>query len=344
VLTVLHGESEFRRERELAELRISQDPEGLATVRFPRGTPIPTIMAAARTPGFFLDQRLVITECLLADHISQQQLDPDLVHALATLPSSCHIIALEPPLPPAVLDRLRAALGDAVTFVDCNVPIGEKLIDWITERARSYGVEIEPSAAEELVIAIDPTALQRRREHAGSQSDQQAGLDLARVDQELAKLATAVYPEKVIRVAVVRELVAADDAPLEWALIDALNRGDATAIVRELERALDTNAVPDVLLAQLASHFEALFAAQILPHLSPDAVAAATGLSARRIAQVRRILSTRSSMNAGAMLAALRAIDASLKRGIVIDSEAALAVTLLAGAQRVRPEVRRSER
>jgi len=344
VLTVLHGESEFRRERELAELRISHDPEGLATVRFPRGTPIPTIMAAARTPGFFLDQRLVITECLLADHIRQQQLDPNLVHALATLPSSCHIISLEPPLPPATHDRLRAALGDAVTFVDCSVPMGEKLIDWVTERARSYGVEIEPAAAEELLIAIDPTALQRRREHAGSESDQPTGLDLARVDQELAKLATAVYPEKIIRVAAVRELVVADDAPLEWALIDALNRGDATAIARELERALETNAVLDVLLAQLANHFEALFAAQVLPQLSPDVVAAATGLSARRIAQVRRILSIRSPKNAGAMLTALRAIDASLKRGILIDGEAALAATLLTGAQRVRPVIRRSER
>ncbi len=344
MLTVLHGESEFRRERELAELRISHDPEGLATVRFPRGTPIPTIMAAARTPGFFLDQRLVITECLLADHIRQQQLDPELVHALATLPSSCHIISLEPPLPPATHDRLRAALGDAVTFVDCSVPMGEKLIDWVTERARSYGVEIEPAAAEELLIAIDPTALQRRREHAGSESDQPTGLDLARVDQELAKLATAVYPEKIIRVAAVRELVVADDAPLEWALIDALNRGDATAIARELERALETNAVLDVLLAQLANHFEALFAAQVLPQLSPDVVAAATGLSARRIAQVRRILSIRSPKNAGAMLTALRAIDASLKRGILIDGEAALAATLLTGAQRVRPVIRRSER
>ena len=344
MLTVLHGESEFRRERELAELRISHDPEGLATVRFPRGTPIPTIMAAARTPGFFLDQRLVITECLLADHIRQQQLDPNLVHALATLPSSCHIISLEPPLPPATHDRLRAALGDAVTFVDCSVPMGGKLIDWVTERARSYGVEIEPAAAEELLIAIDPTALQRRREHAGSESDQPTGLDLARVDQELAKLATAVYPEKIIRVAAVRELVVADDAPLEWALIDALNRGDATAIARELERALETNAVLDVLLAQLANHFEALFAAQILPQLSPDVVAAATGLSARRIAQVRRILSIRSPKNAGAMLTALRAIDASLKRGILIDGEAALAATLLTGAQRVRPVIRRSER
>lgn len=344
MLTVLHGESEFRRERELAELRISHDPEGLATVRFPRGTPIPTIMAAARTPGFFLDQRLVITECLLADHIRQQQLDPNLVHALATLPSSCHIISLEPPLPPATHDRLRAALGDAVTFVDCSVPMGEKLIDWVTERARSYGVEIEPAAAEELLIAIDPTALQRRREHAGSESDQPTGLDLARVDQELAKLATAVYPEKIIRVAAVRELVVADDAPLEWALIDALNRGDATAIARELERALETNAVLDVLLAQLANHFEALFAAQVLPQLSPDVVAAATGLSARRIAQVRRILSIRSPKNAGAMLTALRAIDASLKRGILIDGEAALAATLLTGAQRVRPVIRRSER
>ncbi|WP_448574792.1 DNA polymerase III subunit delta [Thermomicrobium sp.] len=344
MLTVLHGESEFQRERQLAELRMSQDPEGLATVRFPRGTPISTIMAAARTPGFFLARRLVITECLVADHIRQQQLDPDLLHAVATLPPSCHIISLEPPLPPVVLDRLRATLGDTVTFLECSVPMGEKLIDWVTERARYYGVEIEPAAAEELLIAIDPTAFQRRREHAGSESDQQAGLDLARVDQELAKLATAVYPEKIIRVAVVRELVAADDAPLEWALIDALNRGDGTAIVRELERALETNAAPDVLLAQLANHFEALLAAQILPQLSPDAVAAATGFSARRIVQIRRILSTRSPMNAGAMLAALRTIDASVKRGILIDSEAALAVTLLTGAQRVRPVVRRSVR
>lgn len=337
MLTVLYGNSELLRRETLASLTNREDPSGFATTRFPPGTPLASIAAAARTPAFFAERRLIVAEGLLSDALRVNTLDQELLDLIRTLPESCHLITIEPLLPQEAIQRLTTHLGVSVEFISCIVPSGKEMVRWVRERARSYGVEIEPDAAEEFVLALAPTALQDRHAEINSDRSETNSVDLTRINTELAKLAVAVYPATVIRVADVRTFVSPDEPPLEWALIDAVQRGQFDVIVRELERALDTGNPPELLLGQLAGYFEGLVAALTQPDLSPDVVAAVTGVAARRIAQLRRQRSQRTIEQAREALAMLRTIDAGFKRGIVPDMEAALVAALLSFGQQARP-------
>ncbi len=337
MITVLFGNSELLRREALVSLTHHEDPHGFATTRFLPGTPFASIAAAARTPAFFAKRRLIVAEGLLSDALRLNHLDQDLADLLRSLPESCHLITIESSLPQDMIQQLTALLGSSVQFIGCNVPMGKELVRWVQERARVHGVEIEPDAAEELVLAVAPTALQDRQTDNDFDRSATNTVDLTRIDTELAKLAVAVYPATVIRVADVRTFVTPDEPPVEWALVEAVQRGNPDVIVRELEHALDTGTPPELLLGQLAGYFEGLVAALTQPELSPDVVAAVTGLAARRIAQVRRQRSQRTREQACEALALLRTIDAGFKRGIVPDIEAALVAALLSLRQQARP-------
>ncbi|MFN3336793.1 MAG: DNA polymerase III subunit delta, partial [Thermomicrobium sp.] len=269
MFTVLHGNSELLRRETLASLTNREDPSGFATTRFPPGTPLASIAAAARTPAFFAERRLIVTEGLLSEALRLNTLSQELLELLRTLPESCHLITIEPPLTQELIQRLTTHLGLSVQFLSCTVPSGKEIVSWVRERARSYGVEIEPDAAEEFVLAVAPMAREDRRAENSADQSETNSVDLTRIDTELAKLAAAVYPATVIRVADVHTFVSPDEPPLEWALIDAVQRGQSDVIVRELERALGKGTSPELLLGQLTGYFEGLLAALTQPDLSP---------------------------------------------------------------------------
>jgi DNA polymerase-3 subunit delta len=342
MLTILHGTSEFLKRERLAKMLSRDDPDGFSTSRFPEGTPLETILAAASTPGFFGQCRVIVVEHLLASHLKGSKLDETLLSRVRALPPSTHLIALEPALPDPVCARLRAELADGVRLVECSPPRGPQLVRWLQERAGRYGVSLETEAAQELVAALCGTG-EPQPEGAASlnRGSDDGAIDLTRFDTELAKLATAVRPATVVTAAVVHELVNPEEAPLGWELVDAVRRARAEAILRELAHAWEVGTTPDMLLGQLASHFEAILAATLTPRLPTDVVAAATGLSPARISQARRQAGPEGQLRAREIMLTLRALDAGLKRGTLNDIEAALAAALVTLGDSTQPRRQR---
>jgi len=327
MLTVLYGTSDLLKRERLAQLLAEEDPSGLSTTRFAAGTTLDTIFTAACTPGFFGEKRVVIAENLVSTYCRAGRIDDSLLSRLREVPPSAHLVCLEVSLTETALGQLRTALGEAVALVDCTAPRGRDLVRWVQERAHRYGVAIEVDAARDLLALLGigdtgPGAANARTR------DAEEAIDLNRLDTELAKLATAVFPDKVISRAVIHELVDPSEAPLGWELVDAVRRDRYDAVLRELARAEETGTPPELLLGQLASHLETLLAAMLTPHLPSDVVAAATGLLTARINQARRQLPQGGLQRVRELLLALRTVDAGLKRGSLNDIEAALAAAL----------------
>ncbi|MCX7623381.1 MAG: hypothetical protein N2Z82_06500 [Thermomicrobium sp.] len=337
MVTILHGASDFQRRERLVGLLSQVDPSGLSTTRFPAGTSPETIFAAALSPGLFGEARVIVVEELLVAHLRGSHLDESLVARLQSVPATTHLICLEHELPAPALDQLRRTLGTRLSSIVCAPPRGSELVAWVQQRAARYGVTVEPDAARELVALLDAggeaTSVPRGRENDEASST----IDLARLDAEIAKLALAAYPDQVVSSSLVHRLVAPEEAPLGWALVDAIRRERDDAIVRELTRALEAGTPAEALLGQIAAHFETVLAAHLSPHQPAEVVQAATGIPTNRIGQARRISSRATLAHARQALAALRTIDASLKRGTLSDAEAALTAVLATLYHRTQP-------
>ncbi len=329
VLTVLQGSSEFLKRERLAQMLAEQDPEGYSTHHFPPGSEVEVVFAVARTPGFFGQRRIVVCEHLLDSRLKGGRLDEALLAALRELPDTVHLVCLEGPLPDSAAAQLRERFQDRVTWIDCSVPRGRALGQWIVERVRRYGVAFTPEAVQELLerlgIVHESGAFRSR-----GGSDSEEGIDLARLDSELAKLSTAVFPGDTIEPSLVQALVDPNERSLGWEFLDAVREGRADLVLRELALAVANGTPPEVLLGQLASHFEVVLAATATPQQPPEVVGAATGLPVNRIAQVRRQGARADVEHAKRVLAMLRALDAGVKRGTINDTEAALAAVLVA--------------
>lgn len=339
MLTVLHGTSDLLKRERVQQLIAQEDPSGLSTSRFPAGTTVEAILSAACTPGFFGANRVIVAEHLLGANCTSGRIDRSLLSRLAELPASTHLVCLEELLPETALAQLRMSFGENLAVVECTTPRGHDLLRWVQDRAERYGVAIELDAARELLAMLGVA----EGAPSGSKSraaDTEEPIDLARLDAELAKLATAVFPEKVITRAVIHELVNPAEAPLGWELVDAVRRDRYDAVLRELARAEATGSAPEILLGQLASHLEAQLAALLTPHLPPDVVAAATGVPAGRIHQARRQAPQGGLGRVRELLLVLRAVDAGLKRGTLSDIEAALAAALAPPDRRTQPRPR----
>ncbi|MDW7981795.1 MAG: hypothetical protein RMH81_03120 [Thermomicrobium sp.] len=334
MITVLHGTSEFLRHERLRALVTSEDPNGLATTRFPAETSLATIAAAALTPSFFGERRLIIVESLVSTHRRGNRVASELLALLQAVPESCHLVSVESQLPQETARQLTESLGNTLRLIECTPPTGTKLVAWIRERALHYGVTMSQEAAEELVSAVAPGALRSPGREASSSPDHAPSVDLVRIDTELAKLATAVHPADVVTVEVVQELVAADEQGGDWELLDAIQAGHLDRIVRALERRLESGVPVELVLGQLASHCEVLFATAAVP-FAPPVIAEATGIPLRRLLQARRDRSDRGD-EAKDLLHALRSLDVGVKRGRVTDSDAALAALLVTHGQRAR--------
>lgn len=323
MITLILSTSPYLQAEVLTTILQREDPSGFSTTRFPPGTPLNQVLTAAQTANFFQQPRLVVCDQLIGDHVRGQELDQVVLEKLATLPSATHVILLETSLPLSVLQVCRQKFAPHFTVIECEIPQGRALIQWVQRRAQVFGLTMDNEATQALIELLAPTGLQQHR------SSQPSDIDFARFDQELAKLAAALYPEVRVRVEDIRSLIIPAEAQPEWGLVNALAHQDATLALREYAKALQSGITPEVLLAQLVSHFEAALASSADPTLAPDIIADETGLSPGRLHYLRRNMRLYSTEKAKRTLATLRSLDAGIKRGTLRDAEAALAAALV---------------
>lgn len=278
MITLFTGENQLELHEAIHALRQELDPSEIATSVFDPPHDLQAIRAAIRSPGFFGSTRLVIVRRLLSavSMARRSSLDESLLDILATCPETTHLVLLEPvTLDTRVLSALKQRIPNLEVTV-FSIPRGQALLRWVVQRAERYQATISPQAAEHLVAAVCPWGLQSTESNSGLQPD------LVRLDQELAKLATAALPERHITDALVRQLVAAVEPEHGWALLNAFERHDLAGIIREIEHELDQGTPPERLLAQIVTQLELYLQVRAAGQHAETALASA-GISAGRL-------------------------------------------------------------
>ncbi|HEY2894138.1 MAG TPA: DNA polymerase III subunit delta [Pirellulales bacterium] len=138
--------------------------------------------------------------------------------------------------------RLYKALAENGLQIECKFPSPARLLKWLFARAReSYGVEIEPVAAELLVERTET--------------------ELGLIDQELAKLAAMAGQGGRITRELVNEAVGGWRVQTAWEMLDAALAGQPRQALVQLDRLLLAGEVPIALLAQIAASLRRFAAA-----------------------------------------------------------------------------------
>jgi DNA polymerase-3 subunit delta len=216
-----------------------------------------TVVEAARTLPMLAPRRVIIVlqaEALMApkrgraadasdeeDDSSAERIAPLLDYLAAPLASTTLAFIFSAPeagqpadsIPLAKHLKITKALANAATLVVCTgLDGGKDPARWVQEQVRAAKQE------------IDPQALRRLLELSGD--------DVGRLRADVSKLLLFAVGQPRITLDHVSAVVG---APVfhgdDWALVRAIERGDAGAALRELAAALDHGGVPFQILGQL---------------------------------------------------------------------------------------------
>jgi DNA polymerase-3 subunit delta len=140
--------------------------------------------------------------------------------------------------------RLYKALQKQATIVECWGLKGSKdaRVD-LRQVAREAEQRVRQAAAD-AGQQIDPAAARLVAERAGT--------DIARLRGDVDRLLLYAAGKPRITVADAQEIVTAETAQDDWAVTNAIQRGDAATALRQLGLSLESGAVPFMILGQLA--------------------------------------------------------------------------------------------
>jgi len=138
--------------------------------------------------------------------------------------------------------KLYKALATGGLQVDCRTPKPAAAMKWLVDRAQhGHGAKLARPAAALLLEIV--------------------GLELGQLDQELAKLASAIEPGQPIDADAVNRLVAGWRVKTIWEMLDAAAAGNASKALLELDRLLVSGGNAVALLGQISSSLRRLAAA-----------------------------------------------------------------------------------
>jgi DNA polymerase-3 subunit delta len=140
--------------------------------------------------------------------------------------------------------RLYKALQKQATIVEC----------WGLKGSKDARVDLRQVArqAEQMVREAVSGAGQQIDQAASRLVAERAGTDIARLRGDVERLLLFAAGKPRITVADAREVVSAETAQDDWAVTNAISRGDAREALRQLGLSLDSGAVPFMILGQLA--------------------------------------------------------------------------------------------
>jgi DNA polymerase-3 subunit delta len=155
--------------------------------------------------------------------------------------------------------RLYKALAKSATIVEC----------WGLKGSKDARVDLRQVArqAEQLVRQAVTEAGQQIEPAAAHLVAERAGTDIARLRGDVERLLMYAAGKPRISVADAREVVSPESAQDDWAVTNAIQRGDAPEALRQLGLSLDSGAVPFMILGQLA-----WFVREKLPMVDPRKV------------------------------------------------------------------------
>jgi DNA polymerase-3 subunit delta len=158
--------------------------------------------------------------------------------------------------------RLYKSLQKHGTIVEC----------WGLKGSKDARVDLRQVAreAEQLVRKAVGDAGQQIEPAAARLIAERAGTDIARLRGDVSRLLLFAAGKKTIALADVQEVVSAETAQDDWAVTNAIQRGNVAEALRQLALALEGGAVPYQVLGQIA-----WFVRERLPAAEPGRVRAA---------------------------------------------------------------------
>jgi DNA polymerase III delta subunit len=237
-LLLAHGDDGFQLDQVVRAFarRIGADDRVEIT---PAGSPdvaaIDRAAIEAGTVGLFGSHLAVLRQPLRAAGRSTAAIDR-LVGLVERLPDGAALALVDvrasrdATKPPALLAKLESAVVTRGGSVERrNAPRRAELQAWVRRHAEAIGVAIEPRAAAALVDRVGGAVLE---------TDVERGDQTRLADAELRKLATYAG-ERAVTADDVEELVADARPASVYAITNAVDRRDAPAAARALDRALD---------------------------------------------------------------------------------------------------------
>jgi DNA polymerase III subunit delta len=169
--------------------------------------------------------------------------DADAIEAYVKAPEPQTVLALVA----ADVDRTRRvfkALQKHATIVEC----------WGLKGSRDARVDLRQVArqAEQLVRQAVTDAGQQIDAGAARLVAERAGTDIARLRGDMQRLLLYAAGKPRITAADAQEVVSAESAQDDWAVTNAIQRGDTAGALRQLGLSLESGAVPFMVLGQLA--------------------------------------------------------------------------------------------
>ena len=268
MITLLHGPDDLLRNEQIAVLRAALGPPDLAETGMTwldgRRTSLAEIRNHADAMPFLTPRRLVVVEGFLTqlrrrmrsskggDDTQEEEPSENLPAAaqdrqalldyLPQVPETTDLVLSESTAFPSN-DRTVKALNalaaqNLAAVVKCEAPTDRELPQWVMERARAKGAQIESAAAYDLASSV--------------------GRNLMLLDQELDKLVAYRGGQGAIRRQDVRLMVPYTQEASIFDMVDAIGHqksAEALRLLRELER---DGAAPLYLLAMIVRQFRIL--------------------------------------------------------------------------------------
>ncbi|PDV97968.1 DNA polymerase III subunit delta [Candidatus Chloroploca asiatica] len=260
MLYLFYGPDELARSEAVAELcaRVPVDVAELNISRLDgRRLKLETLAAACEAMPFLADQRLVIVSDALKHTKAGKERD-ELRAYLERVPPSCLLVFVEG----EDVDRrsvLFTQLKKSGELREFQPPQGGELVRWVTERARRFGVRLDPPAAQHVI--------------------ELAGGDPRTLQTELEKLATYVGRKGTITSATVDLLVQDSQEQNLFAFLDELSMRRIGAALRGAHALLEDGQAPTYILFMLARQIRILLGVQelVAQRMRPEAIAAELG-------------------------------------------------------------------
>lgn len=189
-----------------------------------------TILAAARTPPLAGPRRLVVVRGV--GEVDAEALEWLRTYAEAPTLSTCLVVVLTQPLPPA----LKGALKTVAVEIPCQPLKGGALVAWVRESLqRRWRKTIGPEAVQALLARVGP--------------------DLGALTQRLEHVALYVGARPTITGQDVQAIVGWSVEDRVFAVVDAAIRRDRVSALRITRRLLEEEGVaPEELLGALGHH------------------------------------------------------------------------------------------
>jgi DNA polymerase-3 subunit delta len=260
MLHILHGPDDFSRGEVIAQLKASLGDPAMAdlsiTVLDGHGLTLSEMRHHADAAPFMTPKRLVIVNGYLRFVAGRAEELQALLTYVEHLPPTTDLVLVERESLTAQHPLLKSgAEAKVVHFAGLDK---NNLRPWIVKQAKSFGVTLEPNAADLLGRLVGP--------------------NLRSLNNEIEKLALYVNEQRPIKKADVELLVPYTEEAERFGMSNAIGRRDARRAYDQLRKELDEGKNPMAILGSIAAQVRALIEVKDM---------AERGLQAAEIAQTK---------------------------------------------------------